>query len=435
MASHDLYDEFPYKSLPIEWTAPERLGLVSMLHGGPRPPLDSFRVLELGCGNGANLIPQAFYRRCGVFVGLDSARSQIDIAESRRRRLDLSNLQFLHADLRDADDVLEGEFDYVVAHGVFSWVPQRVRDALLRLCANRLRRGGILYLNYNANPGWKVRGMVREFLLAHTAGLDGLKARAEAAQAVAARVVSIVPAHDHPYSTLIANEFKFVCEIDASYIAHEYLAPENQAYWRSEFLALLRHHGFEFVADADFNYNSGRLPEGIDLTLAEQEIAGRCVEDTLDLFCYRQLHSPILTKSPLTRELPTLESFGALFVASSLTPSRQDREGSATFQHSSGYEVEAKETSVKEALNCLHRIWPRGVRVDDLFPDVERVKEDLRLLHRSGLIELRLIDYVDLEVDPGPLAAMEVEWGGYFTTRYHTCEAVASIDPEHAAGR
>src|SRR5207244_4724750 len=130
-----------------------------MLHGGPRPQLDTFRVLELGCGNGANLLPQAFYRRWGTFVGVDRARSQIEVAESCRLRLDLPNIEFIQADFIKADDFLDGEFDYIICHGVFSWVPQSVRDALLRLYSMRLREGGLLYLNYNANPGWNVRGM------------------------------------------------------------------------------------------------------------------------------------------------------------------------------------------------------------------------------------------------------------------------------------
>src|SRR5712691_11212951 len=169
-SSANPYDELPYKSLPIEWTAPERLALASVLHGGPRPPLDAYRVLELGCGNGANLLPLAYYRRHAIFVGVDGARSQIEAAQARTSALHLHNIEFLHADFRTAARRLSGQFDYIIAHGVFSWVSDDVRDALLRLFAQHLRRGGLVYLNYNTRPGWNVRGLVREFLLAQTAG-------------------------------------------------------------------------------------------------------------------------------------------------------------------------------------------------------------------------------------------------------------------------
>src|SRR5450631_3931583 len=143
IAAPNVYDELPYRCLPIEWTAPERLVLASLLHGGPRPPLNTYRVLELGCGNGANLLPLAHFRRHATFVGLDGAESQIRIAEARRSALKISNLEFVHADFLEADQMLSGEFDYILAHGVFSWVPDQVRDALLRLCARRLRPGGL----------------------------------------------------------------------------------------------------------------------------------------------------------------------------------------------------------------------------------------------------------------------------------------------------
>src|SRR5262245_13196912 len=236
------YDELPYRSFPIEWTAPERLALTSLLHGGPRPPLDRYRVLELGCGNGANLLPLAYYRRHAAFVGVDGAASQIDVARGRQSALGLSNAEFIHADFLTADPLLSGRFDYIIAHGVFSWVPHDVRDALLELCAGRLRPGGLLYLNYNTRPGWDVRGLVREFLLAQTAAEPGLHARSELAVAVAQKMVAALTGVEHPYSQLLAREFQFVEGGDITWVGHEFLSPDNHPYWRSELLALARRY-------------------------------------------------------------------------------------------------------------------------------------------------------------------------------------------------
>lgn len=417
----DPYDELPYRALPIEWTAPERLATASLLHGGPRPPLRGYRVLELGCADGANLLPQAYYRRHATFVGVDGAASQVALARARRSALRLSNVDFMHADILAADDRLDGAFDYIICHGVFSWVAEPVRDALLRLCARRLRTGGLLYLNYNAHPGWKIRGMVREFLQAQTAGAGTLRERAGLAQRTAAAMAESLGRHDHLFSRLLGGEFQFVCDNDVSYVAHEYLSPENHAYWRSEFLALARQHGLGYVADADFNYHSGRLPADLDATLATADIVGRSPDDTIDLVCYRQLHSPILTRSPFTRREPGAGEFANLTVASCLTP-RDGAGGSPPmFQHPDGYEVEAKEAVMHAALTALRDAWPRGLRVGTLFPDVPRVMDDLRLLHRNGLIDLRY-DAAEDAVNGAPLQQCE-HARGYFTTAYHTREA------------
>src|SRR5262245_7341568 len=96
------YDELPYHSYPVEWTAPERLALASLLHGGPRPPSKKYRVLELGCGAGANLIALAYYRRHAIFVGVDGAATQVETARQRAAALGLANIEFHHADFRPA---------------------------------------------------------------------------------------------------------------------------------------------------------------------------------------------------------------------------------------------------------------------------------------------------------------------------------------------
>lgn len=426
LAGTNPYDDLPYRSRSIEWTAPERLALTSLFHGGPRQRLDSYRVLELGCGDGANLLPMAYYRQNAMFVGIDGARSQIEIANSDKSELGLSNIDFIHSDFLTADQQLTGVFDFIIAHGVFSWVSAEVLEALFALCCKRLRPGGLLYLNYNTRPGWNVRGMVREFLLEQTAEITSLPARAKLAQELSAKLAVTLPEEEHPYSKLLANEFRFVCENDVSYVAHEFLSPNNQAYWRSEFMALAGQYGLTYVADADFNYSSGRVAEGVVSGLIGMQISGRTLDDTLDLLCYRQLHTAIFTHSPLTFHSPSHEEFAHLFVASCLTPSVRNNDGNLMFQHPSGYEVEAKEDGMRLALETLQTIWPRGLRLNALFPNVSHVMDDLKLLHRNGLIELRCVEPADFGIHPEPLNKLQSLRSESVTSPYHSREYFVS---------
>jgi SAM-dependent methyltransferase len=96
------YDEPPYCAYPIAWTSPERLALASLLHGGPRLPLERYRVLELGCANGANLLPMAWYRQQGELTVLDGSARQIALANEVKDKLGLSNLHFVHDDFSSA---------------------------------------------------------------------------------------------------------------------------------------------------------------------------------------------------------------------------------------------------------------------------------------------------------------------------------------------
>jgi SAM-dependent methyltransferase len=434
MATLDPYDELPYRSLPIEWTAPERLALASVLHGGPRQRLSGYRVLELGCGDGANLLPLAFYRRHGSFVGVDRAGSQIERAETGRVRLGLCNVEFICADFLDADQALSDSFDFIIAHGVFSWVPHHVRDALLHLCRRRLRPGGLLYLNYNAHPGWKIRGMVRDFVLAHTAGIKSLSRRARSAQDASAMLTTSLGGSDHPYCRLLADEFRFLAESDTSYVAHEYLTGHNYAYWRREFLELVGLHGLEFVADADFNYSMRGAPDGMNPVLQVQGTGGLSPEDTHDFLSYRQLHSPVLTTGPLCRVPVTPEEFGSLFAASSLKRCAANEAGERTFEHPTGYRVEAKDREVERGLEALENAWPCGVRVREVFPDYERLMEDLILLHRNGLVELRIVECDVHAFKPDALHGLEAERTGYVTTPYHSSQKRHVRGPDRHVG-
>jgi SAM-dependent methyltransferase len=434
------YDELPYVSQPIEWTAPERLAMVSLLHGGPRAPLDGYRVLELGCGDGANLVPLAYYRRQAQFVGVDGSGHAIAAAAARKQELGLGNLELVHSDFLAAADRISGTFDYIIAHGVLSWVPEPVRQALLALVAARLRPRGLAYVNYNVRPGWNVRGMVRDYLLAQTARVAGLGRRANQAKEAAGKMAASLAAAEHPYTQLMANEFRFVADGHVSYVAHEFLSPVNDAFWHSELTALVARHGLKEVAEADYNLPSGRISDGMAEQIVAAELVGQSLDDTVDLLSFRQHRTPIFTHASWVRSDPGNDELANLLVASCLAPlPRQDQNGVEgvdgvegkvddgavpTFRHPSGAEVETRKEVTRAALERLHPIWPRSLPVRDLFGDAKSVIEDIVLLHRHGMIDLRLVEPADFDPPQRVLREHERRWG-YFTTPYHTREAVA----------
>src|SRR5262245_65782503 len=65
-------------------------------------------------------------------------------------------------------DESERSFDYIIAHGVFSWVPHAVRLRMLELCRKLLTAHGVAYISYNCYPGYHLRNLEREMMLFHT---------------------------------------------------------------------------------------------------------------------------------------------------------------------------------------------------------------------------------------------------------------------------
>src|SRR4051794_8482790 len=135
------YDEVPYHSRPIYPTHPDCIATVGALMGVPVVPLTRCRVLEIGCAAGGNLLPMALQLPEARFVGLDLSTRQIEEGEATRRALGIDNARLLAMSLTDLDASF-GQFDYILCHGVFSWVPRPVQERILEICRAHLSPNG-----------------------------------------------------------------------------------------------------------------------------------------------------------------------------------------------------------------------------------------------------------------------------------------------------
>jgi hypothetical protein len=262
--------------------------------------------------------------------------------------------------------------------------------------------------------------MVRDFLMQHTAQAGSLQKRAEMCREVSAKIIAPFKTDEHPYTQLMANEFKLVASHRPAYIAHEYLSPENNAYWRSEFFAILERFGFAFIADADFNCISNRITNDLAELLIVEKLVGRTATDSADLLCYRQMQSPILTHAPFVRKPCSPEEFSDLFIASDLVPSPGEKQGVTIFRRPSGQEIETNDDAICRALIELQKRWPRGQRIGSIFTDVAAFRESIEHLLQHELIEVRCTEPGDFNVPPDALNELEKTLRNITTTPWHT---------------
>lgn len=240
------YDELSYGALAFPQTHPVALATMAELRGVAATPVGHARVLELGCAEGGNLIPLAEAYPEAHFVGIDLSDRQLERGRSRANALGLANLELLHMNVLDVDDNM-GQFDYIVAHGVYSWVPPEVQAAILSICRERATPQGVSFVSYNTFPGWHLRGTLRRLLLEHTdADLD-LVDRVDAARDLLGRMADDANPDD-PYGVQLVTQVEDLLDATDAYIAHEYLASINDPVWHTEFVrrasgAGLRHLG------------------------------------------------------------------------------------------------------------------------------------------------------------------------------------------------
>jgi len=237
------YDELPYDSLPLPETQPDFLAAMAKLHGFDAPDPGRARILELGCAQGGNLIPLAWRWPGSDCVGVELSRVQAEAGAAFIQALGLSNVRILHGDIAALPDDL-GEFDYSLAHGVFSWVPPAVQQALLEVCRRHLSPRGIAYISFNVAAGWQALQPLRAALIERTSA--ELPAPQRHQQAL--RVLDVLQSEWS--DPLLLKEIAYLKMAAPSYLFHEYLAEFNAPMPFSEFAAQLDKHGLRYVGEA-----------------------------------------------------------------------------------------------------------------------------------------------------------------------------------------
>ena len=158
------YDELRYYSKPFSYTSIALLEGNATLWGLTPPALKGAKVLELGSSFGGNLISQAVYYPDTEFVGIDLADSQITQGNEIIQSMGLTNVRLETKNILDITPEF-GMFDYIIVHGIYSWVPDNVKDKILEICRENLTPNGIAYISYNTYPGWKSREVARDIML------------------------------------------------------------------------------------------------------------------------------------------------------------------------------------------------------------------------------------------------------------------------------
>lgn len=159
------YDAANYASHAYEQSFIARLYAKARLRGlSPKEP-SSAKVLEIGCASGGNLIAQALAFKDAQFVGIDLSNAQIQNGKAALEKIGIKNIELLCLDICDAlAHFGEQKFDYIIAHGVYSWVPPFVQKAILELGGKLLSKNGVMMISYNVYPGWKFKEITRDFM-------------------------------------------------------------------------------------------------------------------------------------------------------------------------------------------------------------------------------------------------------------------------------
>ena len=249
------YDELTYKSAAFAQSSPYKLEACATLLGINPPPCKNAKVLEIGCSFGGNLIPFAVNNENARVVGIDLSGEQIRRGKEIVKEIGLQNLELIHGDICEFKS--DEKFDYIIAHGVFSWVPDFVKDAILRVVRENLSQNGVAFISYNVYPGWKVKDVVRDLMLLAAKDKDSTEERLKAAKEALLVYKEVLLTRDNekfekfmPIKSLI-TWIDDILSKDDFYVVHEFLEDINDPFYFKDFCEKIDKFDLAYLCDID----------------------------------------------------------------------------------------------------------------------------------------------------------------------------------------
>ena len=366
-----LYDQVLYLSRPFNQTHPGNLAALATLYGMQPAPVERCRVLELGCGDGGNLIPVASDLPESEFVGVDLAGRPVALGRELAAEAGVRNVRLLHTAIENvAPDF--GKFDYVIAHGVYSWVPEAVRERLLAVCREHLAPHGVAFVSYNAMPGWHVRRMLRDMMLFHVGAAAEPRERIGRATELLDALAG-APELKDPHSLLLQHEATHTKSFHPAHLYHDDLAETNDPFYFHEFVARAARHGLRYLAEAGCGDTIvGEGPAGFAdvLRLAGDDRILR--EQYADFLKCRRFRQTLLCREEvaLARE-PRPGRVKELYVSGRLEPTAPDEDlrlrSVAEFRRDGEQALATDSPLIKAAALLLGESWPRSLKFEELL--------------------------------------------------------------------
>jgi methyltransferase-like protein len=430
------YNVVPYPNHCYRETHPDRLAVIATLFGMAAPDVRRCRVLDIGCGDGSNIIPMAVALPDSEFIGIDVASKPLENARALIERAGLKNVRVEQKDIMDVD-LAFGSFAYIIAHGFYSWVPAQVSAKLLEVCGTNLTENGIAFISYNTYPGAYVRLASRDLMRFHnrttmaTAPVDSgkhiLKLFADALSG------------DGLWKSILRGEFDRLSKRPENSVWHDELSQSGYApVYFADLIHSAATHGLQFLGEAMLIDNFGDSQSNISSeleTFAKGDLINH--QQYLDFLNFRSFRRSLLCRAHvcLDRNGPS-RRLSTLYVASHLRLSAETK-NEATFANDRGSgSITTNNPLTVAALKRLEAQWPAGERFDALVQSVagesnQEPSDDAFATLAEHLLRMAANSLVDVRTYNVPvpsrdrpvssiLARIQAKSGSRISTMLHT---------------
>lgn len=404
------YDKVPYQTSSFPETHPDHLATLAKLFGVNPTDIRKARVLELGCARGENLIPLALALPESHFIGIDLSSAQIADGNSTVTALGLKNIELKHMNILDIGPNF-GTFDYIITHGIFSWVPKAVQEKILEVSCVNLAPNGIAYLSYNTYPGWHMRGVIRDIMLYHAKQFSNPNQYVAQGRAFLKFAAESLKNYTTPYSQMIQHELSLVNEKPDWYLFHDHLEEVNEPVYFHQLAESALKFGLQYLSDTPF---SSMLLDGYPKEVKEvlQRIAPDLIrmeqyKDFLlnrhfrrSLFCRKEL---VLARNVNSEIIKDLYIGGRIDFGNAVINDGSEVECQAL----SGKRVRVQYAPFKLALKEISAEWPRWLSFQELVNRITPLvsERDFESRLATNLLSAYAQEVVELHSYPAPFTS------------------------------
>ncbi len=368
------YDQVAYINSPYAQTHPSRLFVMARLAGLDPPAVERCRVLEVGASEGENLIGMATVLPSAEFVGIELAEIPVARGQKTIADLGIGNVRLMQKNILDVDEGF-GEFDYIIAHGMYSWTPGVVRDKILAIAHAHLHARGVAFVSYNTHPAGHVRKMLREMMLYHIGAETDARARLEKARELL-RVIAIGrPESDALERAVAAQAVELLARTDSA-LYHDDLSEMYEPVYFHEFAAHAARHGLQYMGEASL---PDSMPRNLE-TEAVSQIHEMAKGDRIAEQQYLDFARTKRFRQSLLCHAGNILGEGSAAGCYASSGSLEAEEG--VFVSSAETRMSTKHPAPVEYMRRLIGLWPRAEAIAPA--DAALAFE----LHRVGMIEL-----------------------------------------------
>lgn len=235
---------------------PVRMNFAALCRGFAAPPRDQpYNWLEIGCGNGLSANGLAATNAHANFFAFDFNPAHIQNAQALARDAGLRNVQFFEDSFEEALRRELPPMDYIVLHGIYSWVNAANRDLIVALIRRLLKPGGMVYISYNCLPGWSNKAPLRRLMTEYASRRGGpMGERVEAARDFLGTMkeAGMRYFNANPSGAVFADH---LISQNVSYLAHEYMNADWELFYHADIVRDMAAAKLTFAASATLAEN------------------------------------------------------------------------------------------------------------------------------------------------------------------------------------